>query len=196
MRFLVLPLVLLLAACSPVGLAVGTGAAGVNAARQERGFTTAISDTRIRVAINELWLREGVDMFAGAGATVHEGRVLLTGAMRSDAQRRRARELAGMVSRVEVIIDEMQVLPGYDASMRLTDERIVADLRSKLLFDGDVRSSNYALDSVDRTVYLFGIAHNHAELARVQTHAASISGVRDIVSHVMLRDDPRRRRRE
>jgi len=41
-------------------------------------------------------------------------------------------------------------------------------------------------------VYLMGIAQDEAELSQVAEHARNIGGVKDVVSHVVLKDDPRR----
>lgn len=184
-----------LSGCTVEGTALSLGFSAVDSARQERGFAAAVGDTRIRYDINRYWLSESAELFVGVHAAVHERRVLLTGTVGTEALKRRAVEIAGAASGVREIIDEIIVMPEYDALRKARDEQIVAELRSSIVLDATILSSNFALDSVDGTVFLFGIARSHAEIGRVESHAAEIGFVRRIVSHVIVRDDPRRRPR-
>ena len=53
-------------------------------------------------------------------------------------------------------------------------------------------SINYSVETVNGTVYLLGIAQDEAELVRVIEHARGIEDVKQVVSHVVVKDDPRR----
>ncbi|MEE8549029.1 MAG: phospholipid-binding domain-containing protein, partial [Alphaproteobacteria bacterium] len=50
-----------LSACTTTSVAVGAGAGAAVAASQERGLTGTLTDTRIRAAINILWLKQDSD---------------------------------------------------------------------------------------------------------------------------------------
>ena len=65
--------------CSPVGVAVGAGAAGATAAQTEKGIRGVADDTRIRAQLNGLFFTTDVDLYQQVGFTVDQGRVLLTG---------------------------------------------------------------------------------------------------------------------
>ena len=56
----------------------------------------------------------------------------------------------------------------------------------------EVLSINYSIETVNGTVYLLGIAQDDAELVRVIEHARGIENVKRVVSHVVVKDDPRR----
>src|SRR6185503_5326815 len=68
-----------LAACSPVGMAVGAGATAVNMAMEERGFGNAVRDNVIWTDINGRLLNKDPKLFQNVNLQVQEGRVLLTG---------------------------------------------------------------------------------------------------------------------
>ena len=59
--------------------------------------------------------------------------------------------------------------------------------------DTRIQAINYSIETSGGVIYLLGIAQSAAELARVQNHARNIRYVRRVVSHVILKDDPRRR---
>jgi len=191
-RILIATGLLLPAACSPPMMAIDAVAVTGNAFRQERGLAGTADDLRIRVEINDAWLREDLAMFRLVNLAVYEGRVLLTGWVRYAATREEAVRLARDVDGVREVIDEIKVQEAPQHTGNARDNLIVSQLRTALLLDTTVRSSNYLLDCVDGTVYLLGVARNRIELDRVFAHIQTLPYVRAVVSHVQLRDDPAR----
>jgi osmotically-inducible protein OsmY len=181
-----------LAACGPTGLAVGAGATVGVAASEERGLKNAATDTAIRLEVADRLLKRSLDIYGRVSTTVVEGRVMLTGAVRSVEDRDEAGRLAWQVAGVRDVINEIQVGGRGDLADFGRDSIIAAELRARLLGDARVSHINYAIETVNGVVYLMGIAQDQAELVRVIDHARGIGGVRRVVSHVMLRNDSRR----
>ena len=90
------------------------------------------------------------------------------------------------------MINEIQVTDESGILDYARDTWISAQLKGRLLVDGDVLSINYGVETVNGTVYLIGIAQSEAELARVIEHARGIEDVKRVVSHVVVKDDPNR----
>ncbi|HSV28102.1 MAG TPA: BON domain-containing protein, partial [Candidatus Omnitrophota bacterium] len=125
--------------------------------------------------------------------TISEGRVLLTGVLPSEASRADAVRLAWQAAGVKEVINEVAVKPaGTDVIDDGRDVVISQTLKTRLLFDKEIKNINYAIEVVDGIVYLMGIAQNETELERVIAHARDISHVKRVVSHVRLKNDPRR----
>lgn len=181
-----------LAGCSKTGLAVGAAATVGSAASSERGLGTTISDDRIWLEINQRWLAHDGQMFQAVSLQVHEGRVLLTGRLERPEMRLDAVRLAWEVDGVREVIDETEIAEPGDLGDAAQDHWIASRLRSKILFDREVRSINYSIETIGGVVYLMGIAQSAAELQRVIDHARDISYVRQVVSYVVLKDDPAR----
>lgn len=187
-------LAIVLPACSPTGALVGAGAGvGVTAA-EERGFRGAISDATIRGEINYLWLDYDPKVQLRLGLSIYEGRVLVTGPVDNEEQRARVIELAWQPQGVREVINEVIIDKEGErgAGNYLRDVWISTQLRSNLLFDKDVSSLNYSVETVRGTVYVMGIAQDRKELDRVLDHARNIEYVRGVVNHAILVDDPRR----
>lgn len=182
----------LFAGCTRIGVAVGAGAMVGTAATSERGLGATIDDDRIWLEINEAWLAHDADMFEAVKLQVLEGRVLLSGLVHSPGMRVEAVRLAWQVDGVKEVIDEIEVSDAGDFGGFLQDRWIVGQLRNKILFDKEIRSINYSIESVAGTVYLMGLAQSQAEAQRVIDHARDIPYVRRVVSHVRLKDDPAR----
>jgi osmotically-inducible protein OsmY len=93
------------AGCTPVGVAVGAGAAGATATQKEKGFAAAVDDTRIRAELNALFFRTDADLFQRVSFTVEEGRVLLTGRVVKPESRVEATKLTWTVRDVREVIN-------------------------------------------------------------------------------------------
>ena len=91
------------------------------------------------------------------------------------------------------MLNELEVAANTDLVDFVRDKRIGGQLRIELLRDLDIVDINYVVTTVNGTVYLLGIAQDQAELDKVVGHASNIGGVEKVVSHVILKDDPKRR---
>jgi osmotically-inducible protein OsmY len=177
-----------------VGVAVTGGATAATSASQERGIRGAIDDTVIRARINDLWLQKSSEIFQNVSLQVTEGRVLLTGKVKDPETRLEAVRLAWQAEGVAEVINEVQVTSEGGIASYARDTTISTELKSRLLFDKQISSINYSIETVGQVIYLMGIAQDQAELDRVVNHARNISYVKRVVSHVKLKDDPTRKK--
>ncbi len=181
----------LLSACAS---AVVGGAAAVGvAAVQERSVGNAVDDVTISVDINRRLLERSEKLFTNVGVEVVEGRVLLTGSVEKPEDRVEAAKIAWQAKGVREVLNEIQVTDQSGIINAAKDAWITAQLRAALLADKDVLDINYSIETVNGVIYLIGIAQDKAELEKVTGHARMIKGVKKVVSHVRLKDDPRRR---
>lgn len=185
---------LLLTQCSPVGMAVGAGATVGVAASEERGARQAAIDTGTQIGIKERLFQKDLDLFGQVGVAVIENRVLLTGVVPNPEAKDEAGRLAWAGENVQEVINELQIAGQGGTTSFGTDTRITTSMRSRLLGDREIYDLNYSFETVNGTLYMLGIAQNQAELDRVLSYARDISGVRRVVSHVLLKDDPRRKK--
>jgi osmotically-inducible protein OsmY len=175
---------------SPVGMAVTAGATGGRMVMQDRGISAGIDDNAIALGINHAWLENDPAIFRLIDTTIHEGRVLLTGSVRYPATRIQAARLVWTVPGVKEVIDEIEVTDQRSLLDAPIDAWITTRLRTALVFDSRVNAVNYTFDTVNRTVYLLGIARSQDELDSVVEIARGIGGVRAVVSHVRLKSEP------
>jgi osmotically-inducible protein OsmY len=194
-RAMLLPALLMLAGGALQGCvaaAVGAGATAGVAASQERGLKGATSDTGIRAEINHYWLQKDEKLFLNCNLQIHEGRVLVTGAVKDADTRAEAIQLAWKAKGVREVINEIEVTNEGGVGAYARDTAIVTELRSRLLFAKDIDSVNYSIESVNGVVYMLGVAQSQAELDKALNIARNVNYVRRVVSHVLLKDDPRR----
>jgi osmotically-inducible protein OsmY len=178
---------MLLGGCDPFTAIVGTGTVIGGAAADERGVSGVMSDTDIRIAINMRWLNEASELLNFVTLSVQQGQVLLTGVVESRELKKKAVDLIRSVPGIKKIIDQIQVGDTEDLRDYGRDSRITAELRVTLLSDSYIASRNYSLRTVNRVIYITGIAQNQAELDRVLYHAYRVEGVRRVVPYVKIK---------
>jgi osmotically-inducible protein OsmY len=176
---------------------VGTLSTGV-AITQEKKFSDTTKDSLIESKLILELVKNGLKTPGNTvEITVNEGRVLLMGVIRDRNKIGLANDLAWKISGVKEVIDETQTaeydgLRPRDFSNGVTDYLITLQVESRLLFAKDLSSVNYKITTVNRVVYLIGIAFDEPELRRALTTAAKVRGVKKIVNHIILADDSRR----
>ncbi|MEM9421995.1 MAG: BON domain-containing protein, partial [Pseudomonadota bacterium] len=122
-----------------------------------------------------------------------EGRVLLTGTVRSEEARLALTDKASRMTLISEVLNEVIVGAGTPVGQGAKDALIDQRLSAALVADNAVYSGNYKFSISSGTVYLLGVAQGPGELSRVTGHAQAVDGVRNVVSHVIFVGDPRRR---
>jgi osmotically-inducible protein OsmY len=185
---LILPIIFFISLC---------GCAAVNvtsSSLKEKGIKEAISDGMIDAAINKEFLNHNINMFMNVEIEVVEGRVLLTGSVKKSKHRMDAIKLSWKVLGVREVINEIDVTEKGGIVNYLTDVKIKTQIRYKVIADKSISSINYNFECVNGALYLIGIAKNKKELKKIMKHANNIKGVTKVISHVIMKDDPRRKK--
>jgi osmotically-inducible protein OsmY len=181
-----------LQACSPMGMAIGAGAAVVNSASEERGLDGTATDGIIDATARDRLTDLGHGLLSGVGVTVRERRLLLTGQVPTEADHQAVLEAVRTIPDVAEVLDALLIRPDTGIADAARDQLVAEDLARDLLFDSVIKSVNYAVVSSDRVIYLMGVAQDSDELERTLRYARNTAYVRGVVSLVRLRDDPRR----
>ena len=184
---LILALPFALGGC-PAAIVGGLAAAGGAgyAANQERGVSGGVDDFAIKTNIESAWLKANPLMQTDLNVTVYEGRTLLTGTAPTPQFKAQAKEIASQVPGVRAVYDEIEVTPPESAWASTQDAWITSRLRTELAFNADIRSVNYTVETVNKSVYLIGSARSQAELDQATMTARNVPDVRRVVSYVEI----------
>jgi osmotically-inducible protein OsmY len=169
-------------AVAVVGGVAAAGGVGYEAA-QERGVDGTFADMNLTSQVNNTLNSQ----YGNVNATIYAGRVLLTGSSPTPQAKAQAQQAASQVPGVKVVYNEIEIAPNEDAWQMTQDSWITARLRSNLVFNGDVRSGNYTIETDHQSVYLMGSARSQAELDQATQIARYVPGVQRVVSYVEIR---------
>lgn len=172
--------------CAPVAL-FGTGVEIGSSMAEERGFGGVVSDTALKNTIRYKLMNHDFSFFSRISVLVHQGRALLTGQLDTPEQHRQVVRLVKEVGGIKEIIDEIKVRPSLSIAQITKDGMITTQLNTKLMMDEKIQSINYQVKTEDGVVYILGIAQDRKEMQAVTQHARSVEGVRQVVSHVKLK---------
>ena len=170
-------------AAAVVGGMAAAGGTGYEAA-QERGINGTIDDmsmqTKISSALN--------GQYGMVNTTVYAGQVLLTGSSPNPQAKFQAEQVArNAAPGIRAIYNEIQVGANEDGWQLAKDDWITARVRSDLVFNGDIRSGNYTIETDRGSVYLLGSARSQAELDKATQAARYVPDVQRVVSYVQVR---------
>lgn len=177
-------LILLVSACSqPTGLLnVASSPA------EDRSFASLQADSGIALRINDVLLNDEYrDLFFEISTDVYEGRVMLTGTVKSAANKERATTLVRGISGVKSVINELQVTQNYGIGPASNDLWIETKLKAQLVTTENISSINYRWRSVNGTVYVIGAARSQAELTKLLEVVRTTDRVKKVVNHATIR---------
>lgn len=172
--------------CEPV-MVVGTGAAVTTSVAEERGIGGVLSDSSIKTRIQVRYMENNPELARNVDVVVRQGRVLLTGTLSNPRLQIDAVRLAWKVDGVQEVIDETSIGGSSGIGTYANDSWITTQVKSKMIFDKNIQSLNYNIQSIKGTVYIMGIAQSQRELDQVIDIARRTSKVRKVISYVTLK---------
>jgi osmotically-inducible protein OsmY len=178
------------AACSPIGTAIGAAAFTADLATQERGLYQGLDDHRMWIAINARFAAADLAVAQNVHLQVQEGRVLLSGVVQKQEQRLAAVKAAWEEPGVREVINHIEVENARDLGQVAQDEYLARMVWAKLFVDREVRANNYSVECIGNTVYLIGVGQDKTEVQRVIDHARDVAYVRDVKNYVRVKTDP------
>lgn len=190
------PIVLMFLATSCVETTIVGTVLGGNVAVRNKTIIDTRKDIVIATKIGSKLTTKGLKLpFNSVDVTVNEGRVLLTGIVTSNEDVKKAKDLAWGTPGVKEVIDEIKIAKGdylHRTAVAFDDYLISISAESRLFLNKSIRSSNYQITTVDKDVFVLGVARNESELSKTLNIIAKIRGVGRVINHAILLNDNRR----
>ena len=185
-------LINLLALCGLVGLtsgcavvavgAVGAAAAGGAAvATDPRDSNAVVADNKIQMNLAGKYGNSDDFPNSNIYVDVFQQKVLLTGQVKDDTQKKFAENIAYGYPGVVKIYNYLSVRLPSSFSSRSTDSMITTQLKAQLLGTSGVPSNNIKVETTEGIVYLMG-SLNKAQAESAATVAASVGGVNKVIT--------------
>lgn len=158
-------------------------ACSLSACGSSRTLSGAFSDIGADASLKRVLFADRRHDYSDIDITLHDGRLMLTGTMRSPDGHRRLIEGAWKAPGVTQVIDEVLVGDKTSAGQGFEDARIDQELRARWVRRGGVDSRNFKVSVSGGVVYILGRARDEQELALALQAAQSVRGVSRVVSH-------------
>lgn len=157
------------------------------ACASSRSLDDSFTDIAANAEMKSVLFSDRSHDYSDVDLTVHEGRLMLTGTMRTDEGHEKLIANAWKADGVEQVIDEIKVDEKTSFGQGFEDTRIDQTLRAKLLADADVTSGDFKIAVSNAIIYLIGSTRTQAELDEALQLASTINGVEKVVHYVTVR---------
>jgi len=181
---------------SGCGTALVGGAATLGLATvQERSLKDAAMDLEIDIRIQDELFRANTEkIFAAVDVIVIEQRVLLVGSVENTKYKDIVASIAWNTPEVREVLNEITINKNLGLISEAKDARISINLTTLLIGDIDISDINFSHSVSNQIVYIIGIAQNEEELNKVINHARAIQGAKKVISHIILKNDNKRKK--
>jgi len=115
-----------------------------------------------------------------------DGRIFLTGKVDEPEEKIKITKLSWETKGVRSVKNAIEIKGQSNFKGAAKDILITTQLRTALLFNKLVKSSNYTLETINETIYIFGIAMNEEEKKEVIEEANQIYDVKDVIPTIYL----------
>ncbi|OOF36076.1 division/outer membrane stress-associated lipid-binding lipoprotein [Rodentibacter heidelbergensis] len=176
---LILTASILLQGC--VAAVLGGAAAGTKVATDPRTIGTQVDDETLEFKVeNALDKDEQINSEARVNAVSYSARVLLIGQVPSESTKSTATELAKGVEGVSDVYNELRIGPKITIGQISKDSWITTQVKSKMLVDDRVKSTDVKVITENSEVFLLGNV-TQAQADAAAEIASKVSGVQKVV---------------
>jgi osmotically-inducible protein OsmY len=176
---------LFLSSCAQI--ATGTAAKVVTVSKEERSIGEFVDDAIIKTVIKNSYFDQNEKLFFNIDVEVSQGRVLLTGTVENIDLRIEATRIAWAAKGVETVINEIQI-SNSDNIINFADDLVISTkILGKLILEENVNSLNFNIETVNKVVYIIGIARNVNEKDKVIEIANEVFGVDEVIDYISIK---------
>ena len=117
---------------------------------------------------------------------VRDGRIFLTGKVEQPEEKIKITKLAWETKGVRSVKNAITIKGQSNFKSTAKDILITSQLRSALIFNKKTKARNYTLETINKNIYIFGIAMDEEEKKEVMNEANKIYDVKDIIPSIYL----------
>ena len=175
-------IIVLLTSCTSIGK-FGTG---VDITFDPRTIGMQIDDTIMQKNLSARLALANKRYFISIQSEVLDGRIFLSGKVDEPEEKIKITKMAWETKGVRSVKNAITIKGQSSFKSTAKDILITSQLRSALIFNKNTKSRNYTLETINKNIYIFGIAMNQEERAEVVNEANKIYDVEEIFPSIYL----------
>ena len=165
---------------------VGKFGAGVDITFDPRTIGMQIDDTIMQKNLNARLALTEKKYFLTIQSEVIDGRIFLSGKVDEPEEKIKITKMAWETKGVRSVKNAISIRGQSNFKSTAKDILITSQLRSALIFNKKTKSRNYTLETVNKIIYIFGIAMDEEEKKAVINEANKIFDVKGVVPSIYL----------
>ena len=169
----------------------GVFGTGVSIALDPRSVGTQIDDSIMQKNLaTRLALKEKTYLLS-VKTKVLDGRIFLTGKVENPEEKLQITKLAWETKGVRSVKNDIKIKEEFNFKQSAKDLLITSQLRTAIIFNKEIKATNYQIDTFKKKIYIYGIAITVEERKEVINEAKGILDVEDVIASIMLVEDLR-----
>ena len=169
----------------------GVFGTGVSIALDPRSLGTQIDDSIMDKNLETRLLLLNKNYFLSVKTKVLDGRIFITGKIDDPEEKLKITKLAWETEGVRSVKNDLKVKEEFNFKQSAKDLLITSQLRTALIFNKQIKSANYNIDTYKKKIYIYGIANSEDEKKEVINEAKQILDVVDVIASILLVKDLR-----
>ena len=175
-------IILILTSCS----SVGRFGAGVDITFDPRTIGMQIDDTIMQKNLSARLALAEKRYFLSIQSEVRDGNIFLSGKVEEPEEKIKITKMAWETKGVRSVKNAITIKGQSNFKSTAKDILITSQLRSALIFNKKTKARNYTLETINKTIYIFGIAMDQEEKKEVINEANKIYDVEKVIPSIYL----------
>jgi len=175
-------IILLITSCT----SVGKFGAGVDITFDPRTIGMQIDDTIMQKNLSARLALADKKYFLSIQSEVLDGRIFLSGKVMKPEEKIQITKMAWETKGVRAVKNAISIKGQSNFKSTAKDILITSQLRTALIFNKKTKARNYTLETINKKIYIFGIAMNEEEKKEVINEANKIYDVEEIFPSIYL----------
>ena len=181
---------ILLSGCTGVG-SKGLIGTGVSVAFDPRTVGTQVDDSIMQKKISTKLIAKNRKYFLSIKTKVLDGKIFITGKVDNPEEKLLITKLAWETKGARSVRNDIKIKEEFNFKQSAKDLLITSQLRTALIVNKNIKSTNYQIDTYKKKIYVYGIALTADEKDLVISEAEEILDVEGVVASIILVEDLR-----
>tara|TARA_B100001248_G_C27320748_1_gene426630 strand:+ start:100 stop:678 length:579 start_codon:yes stop_codon:yes gene_type:complete len=160
--------------------------AGVDITFDPRTIGMQIDDTIMQKNLSARLALNDKKYFLSIQSEVRDGNIFLSGKVDEPEEKIKITKMAWETNGVRSVKNAITIKGQTNFKSTAKDILITTQLRSALIFNKKTKARNYTLETINKNIYIFGIAMNSEEKKEVINEANKIYDVEKVIPSIYL----------
>jgi len=169
----------------------GVFGSGVSIAFDPRSLGTQIDDSVMQKNLSTRMILRDKSYLLSVNTKVIDGRIFLTGKVDNPEEKLHLTKLAWETKGTRSVKNDIKIKEEFNFKQSAKDLLITSQLRTALIFNRQIKATNYQIDTYKKKIFIYGISLTVDERNEVISEAKEILDVEDVIASIVLVEDLR-----
>jgi len=167
----------------------GIFGSGVSVALDPRTLGTQIDDSIMQKNLQARLALTEKKYLVSLSVKVLDGRIFLGGKVEEPEEKLKITKMAWETKGTRSVKNNIAIKKEFSFKDTALDILITSQLRTALILNKNVKSSNFNIDTINQKTYVFGIAYTEDEKKEIIQEAKQIVDLKELVTSILMVSD-------